>query len=800
MPRDNDSRVFWPLLTGIGVFTAGFGALFLFWGLGDWSRDLPGLWDYRSATIGDGLLLPVAAAALVAAARKLPAARYESLVVSGAAVLGLGAGVVLQLAWFWDPQPQLNWTIPAPHTFNTPGYYHAAFLIAASGFFSAWVTLVLWRFRHCRAEHPKEVQAMLCSPVTALLIACLVGFTGLVVLDSYFTRNTTASLWSLVAIGIATLLTGAALVWSFGHGILAAVRTICWGCVLALAIWFIGWQLPNINSETRLPHLLVFYVGTIAIGLQLWATRDALWWIRTTAASLLLLSGLGLSLAATSFHPYNGTLLILVTVTFVGLTAGSGGRGKREVILLILALTLVMLALIIEAWLRKSANGNIPVDSIVSTSVPLLLTLLVPIGIWRYKVLINDEREYPPGRFLEVSFWKTWLTLVLLLLAAMVASFQLFDTPKASLSIDSPTATSPSCELVLLLGPLLAVGLSLMAVRGSQRGSALPKASHWTQEAPLRVTSETMLWATSAAVTWAVTPWVATLWSSLPPPLGPARHPFPFFFVILGGLIALWAGYITIDSLWANTARQEFYRFSSRAWTVCVACGLAVASSVAWLLTVGVWAQGEWARVITIANATAIVYLGGTVVVTMCAWALARSSPPLEVAPAYLTLHHPASNVFHDHLLHGFSLVATVFAVFAIDKLGNLFEMSTFGYMTLLTLAPSIAVLVPVFLFTQSTTDEHLSSEEETIQEELRATSTRRRLSEAMFARSDGSENDLLELNKERVRRIRSRLERTFLMTFALSPFGWIAIFCKSRLARYLTGDTVPPVDDNKGS
>jgi len=213
-----------------------------------------------------------------------------------------------------------------------------------------------------------------------------------------------------------------------------------------------------------------------------------------------------------------------------------------------------------------------------------------------------------------------------------------------------------------------------------------------------------------------------------------------------------------------------------------------------------VWAQGEWARVITIANATAIVYLGGTVVVTMCAWALARSSPPLEVAPAYLTLHHPASNVFHDHLLHGFSLVATVFAVFAIDKLGNLFEMSTFGYMTLLTLAPSIAVLVPVFLFTQSTTDEHLSSEEETIQEELRATSTRRRLSEAMFARSDGSENDLLELNKERVRRIRSRLERTFLMTFALSPFGWIAIFCKSRLARYLTGDTVPPVDDNKGS
>jgi hypothetical protein len=224
------------VLVGLGLFAVGFGAMNLFWWLGDWRRDVPGLWDYRSATIGDGLLLPVAAGILVAAGDHLPPAPNESWVISIAATAGALVAAAVQVASLLDPAPQPNWTSPAPHTLNVAGWYHGALLVTASGFFSGWSVRLLWRARIHRSVQPERVAAMLRSPATTVLVACLTGFMGLVVVDMSSIRGTTTGVAVIgVALGAAPLTVGL-LVWGFGHEAVKAWHRVAAGVVLAIGL------------------------------------------------------------------------------------------------------------------------------------------------------------------------------------------------------------------------------------------------------------------------------------------------------------------------------------------------------------------------------------------------------------------------------------------------------------------------------------------------------------------------------------------------------------------------------------
>ncbi len=232
------------VLAGVAVLAAGFGALNLFWWAGHGRRDLPGLWDFRSATVGDGLLLPVAAILLVVAGSALPPAPHEPAIVAGSGALGVGAGAALMLLWLRDPDPVLNWTMPAPHTFNAAGWYHAAFLAGASGFFSAAAMRLFWRARARRATHPVEVEAMLRTPGASVLVGCLLGFVGLVAADS---SSAWAPLTCRTATGAVVAGTGLAsglLVWGFGGGVARAWRQLGLGVVLAAALSLAAERLP----------------------------------------------------------------------------------------------------------------------------------------------------------------------------------------------------------------------------------------------------------------------------------------------------------------------------------------------------------------------------------------------------------------------------------------------------------------------------------------------------------------------------------------------------------------------------
>ena len=63
-----------PVGAALLVLASGFGALLAFWLGGPHPAALPGLFDFTSATWGDGLLLPVMTGLLGYAVRTLPAA------------------------------------------------------------------------------------------------------------------------------------------------------------------------------------------------------------------------------------------------------------------------------------------------------------------------------------------------------------------------------------------------------------------------------------------------------------------------------------------------------------------------------------------------------------------------------------------------------------------------------------------------------------------------------------------------------------------------------------------------------
>ena len=94
------------VLVPLGVLVAGFGALLLFWIGGEPRVDVPGLFDYAAATLGDGLLLPLLALACVFALASVsapaPNERGWTLV---ATLGGVGVGATIQALWLLDPAP-----------------------------------------------------------------------------------------------------------------------------------------------------------------------------------------------------------------------------------------------------------------------------------------------------------------------------------------------------------------------------------------------------------------------------------------------------------------------------------------------------------------------------------------------------------------------------------------------------------------------------------------------------------------------------------------------------------------------
>ncbi len=221
-----------PFACGLSVLAFGYVALILFWSLGVRRVGLPGLFHYPDATWGDGLLLPVLGFCQWFLIKRLdrPPNFWPSLITYG---LGAAAGGLLIFTWWADPRPSLNWTLPRPHYFTLAGEWHAAFLIAASGFFAgSWIEL----FRRLRTSVPNKTSRVLASPMMAGAVACTAGYAWLAASDSSRAVNTASGLGSLVAIAVSTLALIACLTWAADGALAKVVRSVVAGMLLAVAL------------------------------------------------------------------------------------------------------------------------------------------------------------------------------------------------------------------------------------------------------------------------------------------------------------------------------------------------------------------------------------------------------------------------------------------------------------------------------------------------------------------------------------------------------------------------------------
>lgn len=195
------------LFMGVLLWASGFGALLTFSFVVSSRAALPGLFDFWSATWGDGLLLPVSAAALVYSLTKLqPPGRHERLIMVIAAATAAAAGAATQIQWLRDNHPRLNWTLPRPHHFNAAGIYHAIFLVAASATFAVLWAGVLLRLTAAR-RLPRTSQAGRCQVSVALMIALStgLGFVVLLALDNRPSAGTRAGHATVLAAATATI-------------------------------------------------------------------------------------------------------------------------------------------------------------------------------------------------------------------------------------------------------------------------------------------------------------------------------------------------------------------------------------------------------------------------------------------------------------------------------------------------------------------------------------------------------------------------------------------------------------------
>jgi len=196
----------WAIGAAAAVFSLGFGMLAVASALGLGESALPGLFTYRAATVGDGILLPLLAYSLV---RSCEPVRCWSRVTRWAAAAGATAGVLAgagsQASWLENPRPKVNWTFPSAGTFNAVGWYHAAFLVIASGFFSGATIAAGARLRKVRSMSSVRSIGLLGTLVPALGFVALLGEDNATSLITVLTELVTLA---VVATGV--------LIWAVG--------------------------------------------------------------------------------------------------------------------------------------------------------------------------------------------------------------------------------------------------------------------------------------------------------------------------------------------------------------------------------------------------------------------------------------------------------------------------------------------------------------------------------------------------------------------------------------------------------
>ncbi|WP_405973286.1 hypothetical protein OG496_31200 [Streptomyces sp. NBC_00988] len=451
----------WALFAAGAVFCSGFGALAVLYHFNAGDNDLSGLYTFRSATIGDGLLLPLLAYSLV---RSVSPPREwnksELRIIFGAGSLAALGGAVLQLQWLLNTRPRLNWTLPAPHVFNLPGWYHAMFLIICCGSFFGLAVAVWLRAR----REPQFASLWLLSVSSLGILIPILGFSALLAednSDSLFPQPAITVLVSAVLLAFA-------LRWALGSGATQRCSVVvAASAVPAVALAALFPPRPSLEVTSALPALSAALVGAFCSA----GLRGRFDITRITLCILPAICAAGPVYAASSVR--HGTVLGLAVGGITGLALAvtelfllrsllfDTAEPRRSVVLAALCGAPLLALGLAGRYFAQNPTAAERYSTFTGVAAAILILLLPARAVrLRFDLVIKAEQGEGPTGVLSVLKWQAYLTISTLYSAAALSCVVFFmgTTPTENWN----GGISRSYTSLMLLGAALVIMITFL--------------------------------------------------------------------------------------------------------------------------------------------------------------------------------------------------------------------------------------------------------------------------------------------------------------------------------------------------
>lgn len=609
------------LAGALSVLVAGFGALNVLYiaGLGD--NNLPGLYTFRAATVGDGILLPALAYALIrASGPQTDRTRRDRWLIGAAGATGVVAGALTQWSWLADPNPRLNWTLPAAHTFNTAGWYHAAFLTVASGFFAGAAVSVYLSLRRSTRRVPATSVDRVRTIGAIGVLAPAPAFFFLLLQDNgafngWSGRLAVAGMAAVMVVVVGTAVGRQAMHW----GVIAVVTALMPAAGLCLLFP------PNaiVTLVAVLTALAAGMAGACAssvTGLMPPAAR-----LGTASAAIACAAGpvfwkaseAHVSLAELAIALVCSAVLTGVFVAGLRLLVADKSTSRWSATLMAAAMVpMVAFALTGRYFLQDRQSAEAAANIVGTVAAVFIVGVAARVVRHQFDPVIHAEESDASPEKISALKWRAYLAILTAYSAALLA---LIVFTRATIGVEDwiPGATSRGAQQFVVLGGCLLVAGALLWI-----AAYLPP----TPGAAV---------ATLVSLSWAV-----VMGAVLADGYG------SWWQILLSALAACLSGVFVYEGVISNIAYLHNLPVDWRVGLVALSAGLAVACSTAWMSgpalqsTAGVQTAG--AGLVGLV----VVFVACAAVPTLAARTLAGSAPPKQY-----TIAHPIAALLQDCFL-----------------------------------------------------------------------------------------------------------------------------------------------------
>lgn len=681
-------------MAAVAVFLAGFGGLLAFWLLGDWPTD-NGLFDYRSATIGDGLILPLIAGILLAAIIASPRSPADRTAAWTGVVVGALLGAATQAAWLADDSPNLNWTLPAPHEFNAPGWYHAVFLSLAGGALLGLSLLAATRIRAMRKSDERRVERFAASPWLGVLLAASASLVGLIAVDNNEAADTRAGMASMAGLGIGGLTAACLLVWTFGRSLSTALPNLAVGFAAALGVTAVAaWGL---DAPAAIGVVTVVAALTVSLGLSYRREWKALY--PAGAAALVLLGGSAACYRLVDDHGFEALIVTALAAAAATLIGGLRQRRTADNVLVGFAVFYVFGVLAVAAWLSGRTENDTEAAVAVGACITVLDIVVLSLVRDRYRAFagaVQRSRQHggempPPNTSGDVV--ATWALIAGLAAPTLAALGVLFDVAGPILGANDVAGGNPpglatwiAADIVLLVATA-----ALTALAFSRRNPGEKFMMGLTSVIPRGAATGCLVLA-AGIVTVALTQLH-----------GPVHDP------LAAGAVSIAIGLLVTEDLVSSPLRLQLAKVTPLPLLVSLAGGAMVAMSTFWLLTVGIWDGSQPAGVGGLLTACLL----AIVPPFLCAGCFGAVIATGLRAP-HLTEQPPWFNTVAQQMMYGvMTLIVIVVPFVAAGRINADEDLANPGLTVLATLG-FLPALIAAVVWAAQENERHARSEEHT--------------------------------------------------------------------------------------